>query len=271
MPLTPCRYRARRQSWPCLWNCNYEQAINNRLSGAQVSRLIAHAHLFLVKNGLIANGSFPSVAGRSVSHYVLSMNRHVFTALAIVLVVHVFAAAALARAEAPPQAQRHVDGRVDDNVENLLDRLAKAGDDLETRHIANAILNRWARANSDTIDLLAARAQVAEAAGAASLARQLLDYVVSLAPNWVDGYVRRARVRAATGDDPGALSDLEAALLREPRRFDALAMQGALAERSGDKSRALAAIRKALALQPMNEDLRKSEERLKTDVEGRDI
>ena len=48
-------------------------------------------------------------------------------------------------------------------------------------------------------------------------------------------------------------------------------MQGALAERSGDKKQALAATRKALALQPMNEDLRKSEERLKIDGEGRDI
>lgn len=199
------------------------------------------------------------------------MTKHSFYGLATVLLASCLLPAAPARAETPAPVPDRADGRVDENVENLLDRLAKAGDDLETRHIAAALLQRWARANSDTIDLLAARAQAAEAAGAAPLARQLLDYVVSLAPNWADGYVRRARLRADTGDDPGALSDLEAALQREPRRFDALEMQGALAERSGNKKLALGALRKALALQPMNDNLRKSEERLKIDVEGRDI
>jgi len=199
------------------------------------------------------------------------MTRHSLYALATVLLASCFLPSGPADAETPAPVPHRGDERADENVESLLDRLARAGDDLETRHIAAALLNRWAQANSDTIDLLAARAQAAETAGAASLARQLLDYVVSLAPNWADGYVRRARLRAQTGDDPGALADLEAALIREPRRFDALEMQGALAERSGNKKLALVALRKALALQPMNEGLRKSEERLKIDVEGRDI
>jgi tetratricopeptide (TPR) repeat protein len=172
---------------------------------------------------------------------------------------------ATTRAETPERRP------VEDSDNNLLDRLAHAQDELESRHIAETLLRRWARANSDTIDLLAARAQAAEAAGAAPLARQLMDYVVSLAPNWVDGYVRRARARAASGDEAGALADLETALRMEPRRFDALTIQAALAERSGDKKQALSAIRRALTLQPMNEELQKTEERLKTDVEGRDI
>lgn len=225
----------------------------------------------LVKKDLIAHRWFPPVAGRSGCGYVLPMTRYLCFGVAALLLAVSLLPAGVAFAETSAPAQHRADGRVDENVTNLLDRLAKAGDDLESRHIAAALLQRWARANSDTIDLLAARAQVAEAAGAAPLARQLLDYVVSLAPNWADGYVRRARLRAESGDDPGALSDLEAALHHEPRRFDALEMQGALAERTGNKKLALAALRKALALQPMNEDLRKSEERLKIDVEGRDI
>lgn len=198
---------------------------------------------------------------------IFSMMKNLFVSLTIVSLALTFLVGASAVAEEPGRRLR----AAEDSVEQLLDRLANAGDDLESRHIADALLRRWSRANSDTIDLLAARAQAAEAAGATPLARQLLDYVITLAPNWADGYIRRARVRAASGDDAGALSDLETSLLKEPRRFDALAMQGALAERSGDKKQALAATRKALALQPMNEDLRKSEERLKIEVEGRDI
>lgn len=213
------------------------------------------------------------------------MTKNICIAMAMVLLTAAFPIRVLARDETsspattvtpswpatPSWPSRPSRQTVDKTLDELLDRLAKAGDELESRHIAEAVLQRWARANSDTIDLLAVRAQAADAAGAAPLARQLLDYVVALAPNWADGYVRRARLRASTGDDAGALRDLETALLKEPRRFDALAMQGALAERSGDKKLALAATRKALALQPMNEDLRKSEDRLKTDVEGRDI
>lgn len=195
------------------------------------------------------------------------MFRNVSTLVAMFLVAVSASFPSCARAETPASSRRPAE----DTVDQLLDRLANAQDELESRHIAEAVLHRWARTNSDTIDLLAARALAAEAVGAATLARQLLDYVVSLAPNWADGYVRRARVRAASGDDAGALSDLETALLMEPRRFDALAMQGALAERVGDKKQALAAMRRALALQPANEDLRKSEERLKIEVEGRDI
>lgn len=195
---------------------------------------------------------------------IFSMMKNLFVSLTIVYLALTFLVGASAVAEEPGRRLR----AAEDSVEQLLDRLANAGDDLESRHIADALLRRWSRANSDTIDLLAARAQ---AAGATPLARQLLDYVITLAPNWADGYIRRSRVRAASGDDAGALSDLETSLLKEPRRFDALAMQGALAERSGDKKQALAATRKALALQPMNKDLRKSEERLKIEVEGRDI
>ena len=195
------------------------------------------------------------------------MSKNFLAPWAIIISVLCLPSTAMAETETPAPAHRPDD----DTVEKLLDRLADARDELESRHLADAVLRRWARANSDTIDLLAARALAAETAGAAPLARQLLDYVVSLAPNWVDGYVRRARVRAGTGDEAGALSDLETALQKEPRRFDALAIQGAIAERIGDKKLALAAIRRALAVQPNNEELHKTEERLKIDVEGRDI
>lgn len=205
--------------------------------------------------------------GAASADKVFPMYRYISKITAMLLVALNAPYAAPVRAETPATSHRPVD----ETIDQLLDRLAKAQDELESRHIADAVLRRWARTQSDTIDLLAARAFAAEAAGAAPLARQLLDYVVSLAPNWADGYVRRARVRAAAGDDAGALADLETAMLKEPRRFDALALQGAIAERAGDKKQALAALRRALALQPMNEDLRKSEERLKIEVEGRDI
>lgn len=195
------------------------------------------------------------------------MRKSFLAAIVALLSRAFFSAAVLAQ----PNAIAAQQSATEENVGALLDRLAHAQDDLESRHIAEALRRRWSQANSDTINLLIARAQAAETAGAAPLALDLLKYVVRLAPNWAEGFVRRAQARVALGDDAGARSDLETALRQEPRRFDALTMLSAVAERSGDKSQALAASRRALALQPMNEQLRKTEERLKIDVEGRDI
>lgn len=158
-----------------------------------------------------------------------------------------------------------------DGMDVLFRRLETAEDDLQSGLARAAILSRLARSNSDTVDLLAARAGAAEAAGAPDVARELLDYVVSLAPEWSDGFVRRARVRATAGEDYGAIADLEAAIKIEPRRFDALEMLGVVAERTGEKKQALDAYRRARALDPHNEDSRKNAERLRVVVEGRDI
>lgn len=158
-----------------------------------------------------------------------------------------------------------------DGLDVLFRRLEAAQDDVQSRLARAAILSRLSHSNSDTVDLLAARAIAAEAAGAPDVARELLDYVVSLAPEWSDGFVRRARIRATAGEDFGAIADLEAALRIEPRRFDALEMLGAVAERAGEKKQALDAYRRAQAIDPRNDDVRKNAERLRIEVEGRDI
>lgn len=171
-------------------------------------------------------------------------------------------------APAPPKTvdQRRVEAQA-----RLLARLADAADEQEAQSVAALLLRQWGRSGSDTIDLLAARALAAEAGGAPPLARSLLDHIVALSPYWPEGFVRRARVRTAQGDVSGALGDLETAARLEPKRFDALAALGALSESAGDKKRALEAYRRALVLSPRQDDLRKREERLRFEIEGRDI
>jgi tetratricopeptide (TPR) repeat protein len=156
-------------------------------------------------------------------------------------------------------------------LNRLLGRLAAAEDEREAQGAAAAILRLWAASGSDTIDLLAARALAAETAGAPALSKALLDYVVALSPFWPEGFVRRARSMAAQGDLGAALDDLETAARLEPKRFDALESLGTIAEKVGQKKRALDAYRKALDISPRNEALRKNEERLRIELEGRDI
>ncbi len=176
------------------------------------------------------------------------------------------------KAAAPrPEPPKSPEERQAQEMDRLFAKLAAAEDEREAQSAAASILRRWGESGSDTIDLLAARALAAEAAGAPSLAKALLDYVVALSPGWPEGFVRRARVTAVGGDLAGALADLETAARLEPKRFDALEALGAVAEKAGEKKRALEAYRKALEISPRNEALHKNEERLRTEVEGRDI
>ncbi|MGD9543150.1 MAG: hypothetical protein AB7F41_10305 [Methylocystis sp.] len=174
-------------------------------------------------------------------------------------------------AAAPPPPPKDPAERRAEEMARLYLRLEQAEDEREAKGLTAAIVSRWSQSQSDTIDLLAARALAADAGGAPSLALRLLDYVVALAPQWADGYVRRGKVRAEQGDDSGAIADLETAARLEPKRFDALAALGALEEKTGDKKRALASYRKSLAISPQQDSLRKTEERLRIEVEGRDI
>lgn len=175
-----------------------------------------------------------------------------------------------AAAPAPPPPKTP-EQRQADEMDRLYARLAAAEDARDVIGAASAIQRHWSRSGSETIDLLAARAFAAQAGGAGPLARSLLDYVVALSPYWPEGFVRRARLRAALGDETGALEDFERGAQIDPRRFDALQAIGGLAEKLGDKKRALDAYRRALAITPREEALRKTEERLKIEVEGRDI
>jgi tetratricopeptide (TPR) repeat protein len=176
-----------------------------------------------------------------------------------------------APAAGPPAQPKDPAERREEEMARLYLRLEQAEDEREAKGVAAAIISRWSRAESDTINLLAARALAADAAGAPSLALSLLDYVVALSPQWTEAYVMRAKARAEQGDNSGAIADLETATTLEPKRFDALAALGALKEKSGDKKGALAAYRKSLAISPQQESLRKIEERLHIEVEGRDI
>ncbi|WP_442753595.1 tetratricopeptide repeat protein [Methylocystis sp. JAN1] len=174
-------------------------------------------------------------------------------------------------ANPPPEPPKSPEERQAQELARLFDRMRDADDERESQSAGAAILRRWSQSGSDTVDLLAARALAAEAAGAPALAKALLDYVVALSPNWPEGFVRRARVMASEGDVAGALADLETAARIEPKRFDALEALGALSEKAGDKKRALSAYRKALEIEPRNDSLHKNAERLRIEVEGRDI
>jgi hypothetical protein len=170
-----------------------------------------------------------------------------------------------------PRPSERGEERPREGIERLFAGLAGAEGEAEAQALTRAIARFWMRSGSPTADLLLLRARLAAEAGDRRLSFELLDHIVALQPAWPQPFVERADMRLAAGDAAGAERDLEAAVRLDPRRFDALGALGALRERAGERARALEAYRRARALDPSREDWRRAEERLRLEVEGRDI
>jgi tetratricopeptide (TPR) repeat protein len=153
----------------------------------------------------------------------------------------------------------------------LFGALKVAPDEVSAKHVEARIWAIWLQTPSDTVSLLMMRAKVAMDAQNSDVALQLLDAVVRLRPDYIEGWNRRATLYYLRNDYTRSLQDIEQVLAREPRHFGALAGLGMIMQDLGDEKRALDAFRKALAVNPHLEKVPELVKTLTEKVEGRDI
>ena len=153
----------------------------------------------------------------------------------------------------------------------LFGALKAAPDEVSAKHVEARIWALWLQTPSDTAALLMMRAKAAMDAQQMDIALKLLDAVVKLRPDYVEGWNRRATVYYLQNDYAHSLGDIEQVLVREPRHFGALAGLGMIMQDLGDEKRALDAFRKALAINPHLEKVPELVKTLSEKVEGRDI
>jgi tetratricopeptide (TPR) repeat protein len=153
----------------------------------------------------------------------------------------------------------------------LFGALKVAPDEDSAKHVEARIWALWTQTTSDTTALLMARAKTAMDAKQIDVALKLLDAVVKLKPDYVEGWNRRATLYYLQNDYTHSLQDIEQVLVREPRHFGALAGLGMIMQELGDEKRALDAFRKALAINPHLEKVPELVKSLTEKVEGRDI
>ena len=153
----------------------------------------------------------------------------------------------------------------------LFGALKAAPDEASAKHVEARIWALWMQTPSDTTALLMTRAKVAMDAQQMDVALKLLDAVVKLRPDYVEGWNRRATLYYLQNDYVHSLQDIEQVLVREPRHFGALAGLGMIMQDLGDEKRALDAFRKALAINPHLEKVPELVKTLSEKVEGRDI
>jgi tetratricopeptide (TPR) repeat protein len=167
-----------------------------------------------------------------------------------------------------PRAQR---GDRTRNLEFLFEALKVAPDDSSAKHIEERIWALWVVSNSDTANLLMTRVKTAVEAQDLDLAIKLLDTVIELKPDYIEGWNRRATLYYMKKDFSRSLADIRQVLTREPRHFGALSGLGLILQEFGDDKRALDAFRKALEIHPRLQKIPDAVKALSDKLEGRDI
>src|SRR5579863_5467247 len=171
----------------------------------------------------------------------------------------------------PSDPSRPEQGEQVYNLNTLFDALKVAPDAPSAKAIEERIWAVWIVSGSDTCNLLMGRAKAAADEKDYDLAIKLLDAVVELRPNYVEGWNRRATVYYLMNDYGHSLADIHEVLAREPRHFGALAGLGLILQELGDDAHALEAYRRALAINPHLEHVGDTVKTLREKVEGRDI
>jgi len=177
------------------------------------------------------------------------------------------------RSAEPPAAKHPRPTNVDRsrNIEFLFGALKAAPDPESAKLVENRILALWLASGSDTADLLMTRVKTATDAKDFDLAIQLLNAVVEIKPDYVEGWNRRATVHFLKKDFSAAIVDIRQVLAREPRHFGALAGLGMIMQEIGEDKRALEVFRRALDVHPHLQRIPDLVKSLSEKVDGRDI
>jgi tetratricopeptide (TPR) repeat protein len=157
------------------------------------------------------------------------------------------------------------------NLVFLLGAVKAAPDDAIAKAIEERIWALWASSRSDTANLLMTRVKTAIEAKDTDLALELLNGVIKIKPDYVEGWNRRATIYYMKKDYGRAVADIREILKREPRHFGARSGLGMILQDIGDDKQALEVFRRALAVHPRLQRIPDMVKTLQEKVEGRDI
>lgn len=162
------------------------------------------------------------------------------------------------------------DGRDQDQkaLDELFEKLAEAETPEQALSIGRKIQARWLESGSDTVNVLMTRAAGALRGNKFGLALDLLDVVVTLKPDFAEGWNRRATVYYMEQDFGRSLVDIERTLALEPRHWGALSGLGIIQRRIGEDDKALTTFRRALEINPGLKNAREAVEELEKAAEG---
>jgi len=156
-------------------------------------------------------------------------------------------------------------------LDSLFDTLQSAPDDRAAKSAEGDILEIWLASGSDTVDLLMGWTLDAMEEKDYPLALDYLDRIVSMQPDYVEGWNKRATVHFLIDDYAKAIADIEQTLALEPRHFGALSGLGTILREIGDNDRAVVAFREALAVDPHLDNVKEALGEIEAEEAGQAI
>ena len=136
-------------------------------------------------------------------------------------------------------------------LDRLFTELKRAGNEAAAARISQRIRSEWSKSGSATIDLLMQRANKAVEGKKFDVALDYLDEIVTLAPNYAEGWNLRATVHFARDDYARSMADIDRVLRLEPRHFGALSGMAAILKATGHDAAAAGVYERLLSLYPM--------------------
>lgn len=167
-------------------------------------------------------------------------------------------------------AQAAYSDQFDPRLDELFAEL-RTGDEDDAAQATERIFAIWSDAQSDTVDVLYARAELSANLGEFDVAGALLDHAIGLSPSFAQAYMLRGVVRLSAADREGAFEDFARAVELEPRHFEARVALAELAAGNGEKREAFDMLQTALELDPHHERARERARALRRELEGQGI
>lgn len=156
-------------------------------------------------------------------------------------------------------------------LDTLFSDLKKTRNQSAAEKIAENIWAEWFKSGSPSIDLMMQWSNEAIKKRKFDVALDFLDQVITLAPDYAEGWNRRATVHFMMNNYAKSMADIEHTLRLEPRHFGALGGMGMILKIVGRKKLALDAYQRVLEIYPMMRSAQGEVAELSEDLAGEGI
>lgn len=156
-------------------------------------------------------------------------------------------------------------------LDQLFFDLKRERNERAAERLSQKIWAEWFKSGSASIDLMMTWSQDAVKAKKYHVALDFLDQIVTLQPDYAEGWNRRATLHFLMNEYGKSIADIKRTLALEPRHFGALSGWGMILKNSGQKEQALKVFLQALQVYPMMRNAQAEVAELTDELAGDDI
>lgn len=144
----------------------------------------------------------------------------------------------------------------DTRLDALFERLQRDVNSAEIQHLETQIWAIWIDSGREDVNALMTKGIEAMGVRDLSMALDIFDQIVEMAPEFAEGWNKRATVHYLKNNLSESVQDIQRTLDLEPRHFGALSGMGLIFMRIGDEAGALQAYQEVVKIHPRSPSAR---------------